>query len=369
MKRLKLFFLIIIFFSSSQAQQIKLIDIKIIGNRNSFKVATNQKISISNTNTVTLEYGQNSFTVNFKDFLNQRSKYQLQNFSSEWFETSEESIHFTNLPSGEYFLVIAPLSIKNIAPAHLKIIIEAPIWLRWWFLPMIFLYLLILVSIFLYFLFQYRLRQQLRTQLIRDAIARDLHDDIGSYLGSISILSQNVDSLILKNPEKARQSLSKIGVTARNVMETMSDIVWSINPSKDSMEEVLVRMKDFANELFFDEDVVINFQISESLYKVILSLEKRRDFYLIFKEALHNISKYAKANQINISIEKLDNQLIMNIQDNGIGIDGSKKESNRNLGGNGVNNMKTRAEKLGGTLKIESKINEGTTIELTFEVS
>lgn len=274
-------------------------------------------------------------------------------------------LNLTNLLGGEYTMQVKNLKTGN--KGELKFYIKPIFWENWWFAPLIMLLIILLICIIMYLFFQYRLRQQLRTQIVRDTIARDLHDDIGSYLSSISILSQNVDNLILNNPEKARQSLTKIGETARQVMDTMGDIVWSINPTHDSMEQIVNRMKDFANELFFNQDIEINFQASESLKKVNLTLERRRDFFLIYKESMTNIYKYAKANLVNVSLQYIDNQVFLKVEDNGKGFEMEQLPKNRASGGNGFKNMKVRAEKLNGKLEISSKKNEGTSIVLTFE--
>ena len=189
-----------------------------------------------------------------------------------------------------------------------------------------------------------------------------------SYLSSISILSQNVEKLSLNDPVKARQSLQKIGEIARQVMDTMGDIVWSINPAQDSMEQIIEKMKDLGNEIFLNQAVEMEFLVSNSVTKTNLSLENRRDFFLIYKEALTNIQKYAEASKVVVELSNEGNTIIMSIKDNGKGFDKEHLPQNRTLGGNGLKNMQVRAEKLGGKLMIESKINEGTMIKLAFEM-
>lgn len=299
---------------------------------------------------------QNDFEVVLRVQLSIVQKFHLK---------EQHGLNLTNLLGGEYTLAVKNLKTGN--QGELKFYIQPIFWENWWFAPLIMLLIILLICIIMYLFFQYRLRQQLRTQIVRDTIARDLHDDIGSYLSSISILSQNVDNLILNNPEKARQSLTKIGETARQVMDTMGDIVWSINPTHDSMEQIVNRMKDFANELFFNQDIEINFQASDSLKKVNLTLERRRDFFLIYKESMTNIYKYAEANLVNVSLQYLDNQVFLKVEDNGKGFEMEQLPKNRASGGNGLKNMKVRAEKLNGKLEISSKKNQGTNIILTFE--
>ena len=279
---------------------------------------------------------------------------------------NSNTVNFFNLSGGEYDLTFINKVSKHQTKIHFSI--EAVFWERWWFSPFIFLIISIILGLTFYALYLIRLRQQARTQLIRDNIARDLHDDMGSYLSSISILSQNVEKLSLKDPEKARQSLQKIGETARQVMDTMGDIVWSINPAQDSMEQIVGRMKDFGNEIFFNQDVEMEFLVSDSVNKTNLSLEKRRDFFLIYKEALTNIQKYANATKVNVELSNNGNSITMLIKDNGKGFDIENLQKNRTTGGNGLKNMQVRAEKLEGKLEITSKINEGTSVKVVFEI-
>ena len=350
-----------------EANNIVISKIKILDNRNGFQNQNeNPYIYIKqNDAKLNLNFNQNSIIVFFKADSTKKYQFHLSNFSNEWFDISDNHFLLTSLPSEEYLLSIREKRGEDIS--HLKIIIESPIWLRWWFLPMMFFYALIIVGVFLYFLFQYRLRQQTRTQHIRDNIARDLHDDMGSYLSSISILSQNVEKLTLTDPEKAKTSLQKIGETARQVMDTMDDIVWSINPMHDSMEQIMNRMKDFGNEIFFSQEVEMEFLASDSVKKINISLEKRRDFFLVFREALTNIQKYAQASKVSVQLLRNGNQITMLINDNGCGFDIDNLPKSRTMGGNGLKNMQARAEKLGGKLQIESKINIGTSIKLEFE--
>ncbi len=202
---------------------------------------------------------------------------------------------------------------------------------------------------------------------LRSNIARDLHDDMGSYLSSISIMSQNVEKMAQKNPEKAAESLKKMGEIARKVMDSMGEIVWSISPEYDSMEHIIGRMKDTASELFSSQNTLISFDISAEVLKLNLPLEKRRDFFLVFKEALTNAAKYSQAERIAISVHKKANCLTLCIEDNGVGFDIQQLPA-PNGNGNGLKNMQARAEKLDGKLSIDTKIGVGSQILLQFEV-
>src|SRR5690606_6476306 len=113
--------------------------------------------------------------------------------------------------------------------------------------------------------------------------------------------------------------LSKIGNTARQIMDTMGDIVWSINSNHDSMPQVIQRMRDLAAELLSEQGVVTDFIIEEPVQKLSLTLEKRRDFYLIYKEAVTNIQKYAQASKVEIAIRKVNEEVVLTVKDNGTG--------------------------------------------------
>jgi signal transduction histidine kinase len=134
------------------------------------------------------------------------------------------------------------------------------------------------------------------------------------------------------------------------------------------MEQIIERMKDFGNEIFINQAVEMEFLVSNSVIKMNLSLENRRDFFLIYKEALTNIHKYADASKVVVELLNEGNTIIMSIKDDGKGFDMEHLQLHRTQGGNGLKNMQARAEKLGGKLMIESKIKEGTTIKLAFDM-
>lgn len=274
------------------------------------------------------------------------------------------TINFFNLPGGHYNVTF--IDLNTAARAKTKFVIESEFWERWWFPPFVLLIFTAVIGIVFYYIYKIRLRQQLQTQVIRDNIARDLHDDIGSYLSSISILSQSVDTLLTNNPERARLSLGKIGDTARQIMDTMGDIVWSINPKHDSMPMVVQRMRDLASELLAEQGVATDFIIDDSIEKLSLTLDKRRDFYLIYKEAITNIQKYARASKVEILISREGDEVTLVVGDDGAGFNTKDSNFRKSNGGNGLINMRVRAERLGGTLSVSSAPGEGTTLTFVF---
>jgi len=229
-----------------------------------------------------------------------------------------------------------------------------------------------LVSFGSYSFYRYRRRRKLQSEQEmlneRLRISRELHDDIGSTLGSISIYSEVAKSRIQKN-ENADESLSKIGTASRELIDKMSDIVWSMNPNNESINQLQNRMQVFAAIMLTPRNILYNFYTQEHLKEIKLTTAERKNIYLIYKEAIHNIAKYADCTQVEIQLTAKDHLFAMHIKDNGKGFELTKLEQTGSLNGNGIKNMMARAESIGAVLKIESKIKEGTEIMLRVELS
>ncbi|HRN56821.1 MAG TPA: GAF domain-containing protein [Agriterribacter sp.] len=203
-----------------------------------------------------------------------------------------------------------------------------------------------------------RIAKYLAEDRLRSKIARDLHDEIGSTLTSINILSKVAMQEGLEE-DKIKIYLQKIKDNSGNIMERMSDIVWAVNPVNDSFDKVILRMKEFAAEIL--ESAGINYYFSEegSLDKTQLNLEQRKDIYLIFKEAVNNAVKYSGATEVNVILQKENDRLKMIIIDNGNGFD-----TEAAYAGNGIKNMQNRAAGMQSVLKMDAIKGTGTTIAL-----
>ena len=204
------------------------------------------------------------------------------------------------------------------------------------------------------------MQQALKLQTIRNKIASDLHDEIGSNLSSISIFSD------VAKEEAAGTSvgnvLSKISNYTRESMEAMSDIVWMINSSNDRFENIINRMREFAAELIEAKKSSLQLNIDEHLNNIKLGMEERKNFWLIYKEALNNAVKYSNATTVFISLQFVNGFIVLTVKDDGDGFDINKINS-----GNGLKNMHQRAAFLKGELKIISAHDNGTKVELRFK--
>jgi two-component system, NarL family, sensor histidine kinase UhpB len=204
-------------------------------------------------------------------------------------------------------------------------------------------------------------RRQLDAEKLRNNIARDLHDDLGSTLSSINIISQ----MALQNGhDNPKDLFVNIGNHTSKMMDKLSDIVWSINPQNDSLEQVLFKMRDFAAEILEPKGINYRFKVDKSICDLKPDLEKRKALYLIFKEAVNNAAKYSNAQHLEIYLCQKNGQLHLLVKDKGKGFDISTVKK-----GNGLQNMLSRAASLGAVLSINSQPQLGTEVNLQMPVT
>jgi two-component system sensor histidine kinase UhpB len=220
--------------------------------------------------------------------------------------------------------------------------------------------LVLLIGIFYLVYKTFRTRQQLQLHALRNKIASDLHDDVGSTLSSISIFSE----IAKQQSKEVMPMLEQISESSRTMLDAMSDIIWTINSDNDVFENIVLRMKNFAFELLGAKKMDFTFNADDNVSKIKLSMIVRKNIYLIFKEATNNMAKYADSKTALFSVSMERESLTMIIRDNGIGFDVNTESL-----GNGLKNMKKRALEIGANLLIESEAGEGTTLKLILNVS
>ncbi|HVY75555.1 MAG TPA: ATP-binding protein [Puia sp.] len=209
-----------------------------------------------------------------------------------------------------------------------------------------------------------RARRQIEMEKLRNDIASDLHDDMGSVLSSINVMSK----VALHGPPGkeglVKDNLKKIHENSNYILESMSDIVWAINPVNDSFEKTLFRMKEFAGDILEPLGVQYEFKLSEGLYSLSMGLKKRKDFFLFFKEAVNNAAKYSRCTKVRIDIAWQNDFIALQVEDNGIGFNAAKEYL-----GNGLRNMKQRAEQMNGEYTISSEPGKGALIFLKMKIT
>src|SRR4030095_15562411 len=161
--------------------------------------------------------------------------------------------------------------------------------------------------------------------------------------------------------EDLEQTLNKINETSSEMITEMNDIVWAINPRNDNMDAILQRMESFSKALLASKNISFNFQYYVGILNFHLEVTKRKNFFLIFKEAINNAVKYAECTHVNVLIKHSDNHFHMSIIDNGKGFcitsasEGIKLLAGNSNGGNGLRNMQLRAAEMKGTLILKSE--------------
>ena len=302
-----------------------------------------------------------------------RYQYRLDGADSGWSQpTVERSVTFANLSPGGYGFLVRAVNAEGAAsenPARVTFSIARPVWQRWWFL----LFAAVVIFGSIYALYRYRLKRLLELEKVRTRIATDLHDDIGASLSKIAILSEIVGHRIAPvapDQSEITEPLESIAGTSREMVDSMSDIVWAINPAKDHLSDLIGRMRNLAGEMTELRDIrlKINLENVENS-DLTVGADLRREIYLIFKECLNNLVKHSAGDTAEIEFRLAGENLFVSVTDNGRGFDANvKNNGTENRGGNGLPNMKRRAANLGGSFEIRSETGKGTTAVLRVPV-
>ena len=197
-------------------------------------------------------------------------------------------------------------------------------------------------------------------------ISRDLHDDMGSTLGSISIYSEVAKIRLAKN-ENADEVIAKIGTASRKLIDKMNDIIWSINPKNETSDQLKNRMQIFAATMLTPNGISYDFYNNDHLINTRLTSEEIKNIYFIYKEVISNIVKYAACSHVKIKISQNNNRFALSIKDNGRGFETNKVYQDKLLGGNGIENMKARALKIKADFNISSIMSKGTIVEINLK--
>lgn len=200
---------------------------------------------------------------------------------------------------------------------------------------------------------------QLALEKQRNKITADLHDEIGATLSSLQINSSVANQLINTNSKEAQKVLKKIEIQSRNLADKIGDIIWSMKPGKEEFISLSMRVKNFVNDILGSTDIIYSIQMDIALDELIKEITLRKNIVLIIKEAVNNVAKYSKASRLYVKSKIINNTIIIEIIDNGIGFDSEL------ILGNGIQNMKKRVQELNGDIEIKSILNIGTSIRVT----
>lgn len=284
--------------------------------------------------------------------------YMLKGWDDEWKELGTlPTIRYEQLPPGSYTFMAKAITTSGVEGAStlLHINIIPPFYRTWWFISL----MILTAGAAGLSLYRYKLRKAIELEKIRTRIATDLHDDIGATLSSISMYSESLKGQVKEKLPHLEPVLTKMGENSREMVTGMSDIVWAINPDNDGGEKLQQRMENYATDMCAIKNITLHFEANEKVKQLVLPLEKRKNIYLIFKEALNNAVKYSNAKNIHVKMNHRQKELQIQISDDGKGFDKNKVKK-----GNGLNNMELRANEMKARLQLTSQPDEGTMINL-----
>jgi len=303
-----------------------------------------------------------------------RYTYKLEGADSDWTPPRiQHAVNYAALAGAKYrFLVKAITSdgLESAVPAEIDFVVLPPLWRRWWFESLA----LALAIAGVFAAHRYRVAQAVSLERIRTTIATDLHDDIGASLSQIAILSEvarvNANGEGRANGHgHAGEPLERVATLARELVDSMSDIVWSIRSEAHGMDSLIRRMREFAIDLLSSQGIDFELRTPPLGKNVELSLQARRQVFLIFKECIHNAARHSRCTAVVAELKIADREAVLTIEDNGTGLKQDEKTPGTKSelpGGTGIPNMRKRSQELGGSMKLTSKPGAGCHVEIRF---
>lgn len=298
---------------------------------------------------------------------------KLQGIDAGWhYVGNKGEIQYANLSPGDYSIQLKASSANGISSSNIITItfaIKSPFWKTWWFIV-----LMSIVSAGIFFtIVRYISQRNLKDKLLqlekeqaiekeRNRISRDMHDDLGSGLTKIAIMSEVVKKQ-LNEPEKAKQQLENISESSRELVDNLQDIIWVLNPRNDTLENLAAYIREYGLKYFEPFSIEIEFDYPEKFPEIKLSEETRRNIFLTIKESFNNISKHAWCNKVHILVNYNSNNIILKIKDDGQGFDITRVRQF----GNGLINMQNRIEQIGGRYEIHTDRGKGTETIITIQ--
>jgi signal transduction histidine kinase len=295
-----------------------------------------------------------------------RFQWRLVGGGEDWRAPStSRSIALAGLTPGRYRFEVRAVDGEGQAsvPQAVAFRIEWPVWQRGWFLALSAVTLLGIVAV----VYRARVARLLELERVRTRIATDLHDDVGASLSQIAVLSQFASRQAARGGDEVKGSLARITELSGSVVDAMSDVVWSINPARDRMSDLVRRMRRFAVDLFSESEAALTLDLPADGADEPLAPEVRRQVFLVFKEALRNAARHSRASAVGVSFRHERDALLLVVSDDGVGI--AVPGASGSSTGFGLENMRRRAAAIGGMLEVTPGPAGGTEVRLRIPVS
>ena len=301
-------------------------------------------------------------------------KYRLDGYDREWVNAQTRRVATYNyVPPGQYtFQVVACNSdgVWNNLGAKITFQVLPYYWQTLQFRILAGAMVIAASSGIAWFGARLRIRRKLelseRQRAIeheRARIANDIHDDLGTHLTRITMLSESARAE-LDDPRQAESELHQIYDTARELTRAMDEIVWAVNPKHDTLDSLVSYLEQFAQDFLTMTSVRCRLDMPLELPEWRLTTEVRHNLFLAFKEALNNIAKHAAASEVHVCLVLKPGAFELSVEDNGCGLNpgGARNQADRFASGNGLKNMVRRLEAIGGRCHIRSQPGKGTKV-------
>lgn len=293
-----------------------------------------------------------------------RFEYMLTGLDPNWIDAgTRREAFYNNLGPGNYRFHVRACNndgVWNEAGIVLPIVLLPHFWQTLSFK----LAIPVAAGLLLFAWYRFRMAQLREIEQLRIQIAADLHDDVGARLTKVAMVTEFMDRETAPT-DKSKAHVENIAKTTREVIQAMDEIVWTINPKNDTLDNLANYIFQYAQEYFQNTGVRCRMDLPAQLPHYPLSTEERHNLFMAVKEALNNVLKHADATEVRLSLALEDRDLTIVVTDNGCGflINGSHN------GGDGLNNMKERLARIGGRLDIQSNQNSGTRVEMEVSVN
>jgi len=322
-----------------------------------------------------LPYDQNHLTFEFAGvcFSNPnatRYQWKLEGLENDWSPVTEETkAEYSNLSPGEYTFMVKSCNndgIWNDKPAEFHFIIKPPFWRTWWFIILAMITITGILTAGIRFIMYLKYREKINElarlqeiEKIRITLSKDIHDGAGASLSKIALLSESLKDEIDGNTNSLNK-LNQISGLSRRVIDDFREIIWSTNPRYDNIAALMAYSRNYCNDLFENSGIDCILDFPDNGNDSPISPLKRQSFFLILKEAAHNIIKHSSATACTIEIVVTEQHVSLKVKDNGKGFD----KTNIGSFSNGLGNMAKRTHACQGKLEIESVPGNGTAVLL-----
>ena len=322
---------------------------------------------------IELEHNQNSLQINVIafDYSNPeriKYKYKLSGFDENWIDLgTENKLILQNLPAGKYMLSVKGTNADGIWSDHeatLSVIINLPYWQTTWFYVLTAI-ALILISIIVHkIMVKSKVNRAVKIEKIREEEAEkirrktaiDFHDELGHRLTRISLLTELIKRNIGNAFSEITSLLNQISDNSTQLYNGTKDFIWAIDPQQDTLYELMIRLKDFGDDLYGRTNIKFEVNgLDEKLQNATLNVDWKRHLALIFKEGMNNSLKHANSEKVQLNTQITKDEIEIVLMDDGQGF-----AVNTASRGNGIRNMQNRAEKLNSSLQIDTAPGKGT---------